>query len=131
MIEMLGFMFISFKLYTEPKAPDNAKCINKIILMGRCVGESQTRPLNNSSVTSFIMATNEIRKTKSNELIRRSDFHKVFVYQPFLAEKAFKLITKGTRVYMEGKLNYRKRDDIYFTNIIAGKCFLITLVCKL
>lgn len=95
--------------------------------MGRCVGESQTRPLNDSIVTSFIMATNEIRKTKSNELIRRSDFHKIFVYQPFLAEKAHKLITKGTRVYLEGKLNYRKKDDIYFTNIIAGNIFLNSL----
>lgn len=42
------------------------------------------------------MATNELRKTKgTNEIVKRSDYHKVYVYQPFLAKKAHDLITKG------------------------------------
>lgn len=42
------------------------------------------------------MATNELRRSKvTNELVKRSDYHKVYVYQPFMAKKAHDLITKG------------------------------------
>ncbi|KAJ6217755.1 hypothetical protein RDWZM_008912 [Blomia tropicalis] len=109
-----------------PRVPDNSKCINKVILMGRCVGESLLKPINNTHYSSFIMATNEMRKTRSNELVKRSDFHKVFVYQPFLAKKCHDLIMKGTRVYLEGKLNYRKVENQFFSNIVAEKIIFIS-----
>lgn len=79
----------------EIKIPDNSKCINKVILLGRCLAEANLKPLNNTNYATFIMATNELRRTKSNEIVKRSDYHKVFVYQPFLAKKSHNLITKG------------------------------------
>lgn len=72
------------------------------------------------------MVTNDLRKTKSSEIVKRSDFHKVFVYQPFLAKKAHDLITKGTRVYLEGKLNYRRVENTFFSNIVAEKIIFVS-----
>nr|XP_027200130.1 single-stranded DNA-binding protein, mitochondrial-like [Dermatophagoides pteronyssinus] len=118
--------FSSTKVSSEAKIPDNSKCINKVILLGRCVAEANLKPLNNTNFATFIMVTNDLRRTKSNEIVKRSDFHKVFVYQPFLAQKANDLITKGTRIYLEGKLNYRKYENQFFSNIVAEKILFIS-----
>ncbi|XP_017477752.1 PREDICTED: single-stranded DNA-binding protein, mitochondrial-like [Rhagoletis zephyria] len=112
--------------FSTPRIPDNAKCINKVILLGRCTSDAQLKPINNTHYTSFIIVTNDIRKTKSNEIVKRSDFHKVFVYQPFLAKKAHDLITKGTRVYLEGKLNYRRVENTFFSNVVAEKLIFVS-----
>ncbi|KAH7646096.1 single-stranded DNA-binding protein, mitochondrial [Dermatophagoides farinae] len=118
--------FSSSKTSSEIKIPDNSKCINKVILLGRCLAEANLKPLNNTNYATFIMATNELRRTKSNEIVKRSDYHKVFVYQPFLAKKSHNLITKGTRLYLEGKLNYRKYENQFFSNIVAEKILFIS-----
>lgn len=111
--------------------------------MGRCASEIQLRPLMNQDYATFVLVTNEFRRTKANELVKRSDFHKIYVYIPALVRKAQGLITKGfvviflifhldcnlcfidrTRLYMEGKLNYRKTETTVFSNIIAGENYL-------
>lgn len=97
-------------------------------------------------MASFTLVTNDVRKNRENDLIRRSEFHKVQVFIPRLVNKTRQVVQKGfvssllikyefllifsnlsSRIYVEGRLNYnvRKNEDgnQYFTNIIAGKLF--------
>lgn len=46
-------------------------------------------------MATFILATNEIRRNRANELIKRSEFHRVQVFIPRLAQKAKQAIDKG------------------------------------
>lgn len=99
--------------------------MNKVTLLGRATSQASSHTLNNTEMVFFTLATNEIRRNRTtNELIKRSEFHRVQVFIPRLASKAKQTIQKGSRILVEGKINYNikkaETGNIHFTNIIAG-----------
>ena len=87
--------------------------INKVTLVGNLgadprVGNSQ----NGSKIVNLSVATSDSWKDKvSGERKERTEWHRVVVFNPQLAEVAEKYLHKGSKVYIEGQLQTRKWED--------------------
>jgi len=76
-----------------------------------------------SAVTSFAVATNRSWKTEKGEVREEGEFHNVVSWNK-LAELCSQLLQKGTRVFIQGRLQTRSWDDTagvkhYKTEIVA------------
>ena len=96
------------------------KGVNKVIVLGRVWKEPTTRMANNGNkVTQVDMVTES-----GTGDYAKADWHKVVFYgRP--AEIAEQYVGKGTNLYVEGRINYRKwqaKDgtDRYTTEIIGN-----------
>ncbi len=84
--------------------------INKVTLIGNLGGDPEIRTLENGTpVGRFSLATNENYKDKAGEWQTQTEWHNVVVWRD-LAERA-KSLKKGSTVYVEGKISYRKYTD--------------------
>lgn len=100
--------------------------LNKVILIGRLGRDPETRYMpNGEAVCNFSVATSESWKDSNGQKQERSEWHNVTMYRK-LAEIAGKYLTKGSQVYLEGKIQSRKyqgKDGIERTayEIIANE----------
>lgn len=99
--------------------------INKVILIGNLGAEPDGRTLpNGDSVTNISVATSEKWKDKeSGELHEKTEWHRVVFFRR-LADVAYQYLRKGSKVYIEGKLQTRKwtdndGTDRYMTEVVA------------
>ena len=84
--------------------------INKVTLVGHLGGDPEIRTLENgSTVGRFSLATNESYKDKEGNWQNKTEWHNVILWRD-LAERA-KQLKKGSTVYVEGKISYRKYTD--------------------
>ncbi len=84
--------------------------INKVTLIGHLGGDPEIRTLENGTpVGRFSLATNENYKDKDGNWQSLTEWHNVVVWRD-LAERA-KQLKKGSTVYVEGKISYRKYTD--------------------
>jgi single-strand DNA-binding protein len=99
--------------------------INKVILIGNLGRDPEIRHLENgSSVGKFPVATNESYKDKNGEWQTITEWHDIVVWRS-LAERAAKMLKKGSLVYVDGKLTHRKYQDKdgidrYITEVVAN-----------
>jgi single-strand DNA-binding protein len=104
-----------------------AGSVNRVILVGR-VGKDPTKHTfpDGNFVVNFSMATSKSWKDRgSGERKEVTAWHNVQVQNNRLAEVAEKYIQKGSSVYVEGEISYRKyttRDgqERYITEIVVG-----------
>ncbi len=89
-----------------------ARGINKVILVGNLGKDPETRYFpDGGAITNITIATSESWKDKnSGEQQERTEWHKV-VFRGRLAEIAGEYLRKGSKVYIEGKLQTRKWQD--------------------
>ena len=99
--------------------------INKVILVGNLGKDPETRYFpNGGAVTSVSLATSESWKDKqTGENQERTEWHRISFFNR-LAEIAGEYLRKGSKVYIEGKLQTRKwqdqnGNDRYTTDIVA------------
>lgn len=99
--------------------------VNKVILVGNLGKDPEVRSLENGvKVARFSLATSETYKDKNtSERITQTEWHNVTLWRS-LAEIAEKYLTKGSQVYIEGKLqtrSYQDKDGItkYTTEIVG------------
>lgn len=99
--------------------------INKVILVGNLGKDPEVRSFSNGNkVVNFSVATSESWKDKmSGEWKEKTEWHKVAVFNEHLAKKAEQYLRKGSKVYVEGKLQTRKWQgqdgrDQYSTEIV-------------
>lgn len=105
-----------------------AKGINKVILIGNIGADPEIRHMpNGTAVANINLATSESWKDKNTgELQERTEWHRVVFYQR-LAEIVAEYLKKGSKVYVEGRLQTRKwqdktsGQDRYTTEIIANE----------
>lgn len=103
-----------------------ARGINKVILIGNLGRDPEVRYTpNGTAVANIALATSESWKDKqSGETQERTEWHRVVFYTR-LAEIAGEYLRKGSKVYIEGRLQTRKwqdktsGQDRYMTEIIA------------
>ena len=102
-----------------------ARGINKAIILGNLGQDPTIRyTAGGAAVTSFSIATSETWKDKNTgEPQERTEWHNV-VFFGKLAEIAGQYLKKGSKIYIEGKLQTRKWQDKngidrYTTEIIA------------
>lgn len=94
--------------------------VNKVLIVGRCGRDPETRFLaSGDAVTNLAVATSYKPKDKPEVV----EWHRVSLFGK-LAEIAGQYLTKGSSVYIEGRLQTRKYTDKdgvekYATDIIA------------
>lgn len=100
--------------------------INKVILVGNVGQDPETRYMpNGGAVTNLSLATSETWKDKNTgEQQERTEWHRVVFYQR-LAEIVAEYVRKGSKIYVEGRLQTRswEQDGVkrYSTEIIASE----------
>ncbi|HNG89058.1 MAG TPA: single-stranded DNA-binding protein, partial [Saprospiraceae bacterium] len=65
---------------------------------------------NGTSVGRFSLATNENYKDREGNWQTMTDWHNIVVWRD-LADRAKNMLKKGSTVYVEGKISYRKYTD--------------------
>ena len=90
-----------------------AGSINKVILLGRLGGDPEIRvSQDGNKIAKFSLATSENWKDKStNEKKERTEWHKVVIFSPGLADISEKYLRKGSLIYLEGQIRSRKYTD--------------------
>jgi len=100
--------------------------VNKVILIGNLGRDPEIRYTPNGlAVANIAIATSESWKDKqSGEQQERTEWHRIVMYSR-LAEISGEYLRKGSKIYIEGRLQTRKwqdkntGQDRYMTEIIA------------
>jgi single-strand DNA-binding protein len=100
--------------------------LNKVTLIGNLGANPEIKYASNSTaIANLSIATSEswIDK-KTNERVVKTEWHRVCIFGK-LAEIAEKSLSKGSKVYIEGKLQTRKwqdknGQDRYITEVILS-----------
>ena len=90
-----------------------AGSINKVILVGNLGADPRvSNTQSGTKIVNLNIATSETWKDKlSGERKDRTEWHRVVIYNPQLAETAERYLRKGSKVYLEGQLQTRKWED--------------------
>ena len=104
-----------------------ARGINKVILVGNLGNDPEVRYANNgAAIANISVATSESWKDKNTgEQVDKTEWHRVVMFNR-LGEIAGEYLRKGSKVYIEGKLQTRKwqdqsGQDKYTTEIVANE----------
>ena len=86
--------------------------VNKVLLIGHCVADPEMRHTQGGDPIAHLrIATNESWKDKNTGEKKESvEFHRVVIFGK-VAEIAEKYLRKGSKVYIEGKIQTRKWQD--------------------
>lgn len=101
--------------------------VNKVTLLGNLGQDPEVRTANSGSViVSLSIATSDSWKDQDGERQERTEWHRVVIFNDRLAEVAQTYLRKGSKVYLEGKLQTRKwqdrsGQDRYSTEVVLGK----------
>ena len=105
--------------------------LNKVMLIGNLGADPEVRfTSNGTTVAIFRVATTEKWTSKSGEAQQQTEWHNIVAWRR-LAEICGEYLSKGSRVYIEGKLQTRKWQDQngnnrYTTEIIAKEMKMLS-----
>lgn len=104
-----------------------ARGVNKVIILGNLGQDPDSRvTAQGSAVSNLNIATDESYKDKqTGQMVPKVEWHRVVLFNR-LAEIANEYLRKGSKVYIEGKLQTRKwqdqsGQDRYTTEIVANE----------
>lgn len=84
-----------------------ARSLNKVLLIGNLTRDPELRYTpQGTAVVTFSLATNRQWKTESGETKDNAEFHRIVAWDK-LAEICGKMLKKGTRTFVEGRLQTR------------------------
>lgn len=104
--------------------------INKVILVGNAGRQPEFKKLaDGTPVAKLALATTETFRLKNGELQSKTDWHTVILWRG-LAELARQYVSKGSLLYVEGKLRsrqYQPKDGEkkYITEVIADQIVML------
>ncbi|WP_273724390.1 single-stranded DNA-binding protein [Bartonella sp. AU18XJBT] len=87
--------------------------LNKVMLIGRLGADPESKTMNSGAeVVNFSIATSESYTDKNtHQKVEKTEWHSVVIFNPHLAKIALQYLNKGSKVYVEGKLQTRKWQD--------------------
>ena len=90
-----------------------AYSINKVTLVGNIGNEPEVKTFQNGNkVVNLSLATSERWKDKeTGDMKTNTEWHRVVIFNPILADIAEKYVKKGSKIYLEGQLQTRKWQD--------------------
>jgi len=104
-----------------------ARGVNKVILIGNLGKDPEVRySPNGGAIANITLATSESWKDKNTgEQVDKTEWHRIVFFRR-LAEVVGEYLKKGSKVYIEGKLQTRKwqdkdGQDRYTTEIVANE----------
>jgi len=104
--------------------------LNKAMIIGRMTQDPELKTIpSGHSVISFGLATNRKWKGSDGQMQEKADFHNIVAWRG-LAETIAKYTGKGSRLYIEGRLETRSWEDQngvkkYRTEIIADTMIML------
>ena len=104
--------------------------LNKAMIIGRLTRDPELRNIPSGvSVANFVVASNRVYTDQAGNKQETVEFHNIVVWRR-LAEICAQYLTKGRRVYLEGRLQTRSWDDPngfkrYRTEIVADNMIIL------
>lgn len=104
--------------------------LNKVMIIGNVVRDPEMRSTpGGQNVSSFSIATNLVWKDQSGQKQEKAEFHNIVAWRR-LAEISSQYLKKGSKIYVEGRLQTRSWDDPngvkrYRTEIIAENMIML------
>jgi len=104
--------------------------LNKVMLIGHVGKDPEIRSTQGgNTVASFSIATTEKWKDKSGDKMEKTEWHNVTVFAK-LADIVSQYVKKGSKLYIEGKLQtdkYTDKEGIkrYATKVIANSMVML------
>jgi len=102
-----------------------ARGVNKVILIGNLGQDPDTRYTpNGNAVVNLTLATDESYKDRqTGQMVPKTEWHRIVMFGK-IAEVAGQYLRKGSKVYIEGKLQTRKwqnkeGQDVYTTEVVV------------
>lgn len=105
--------------------------LNKASLIGNLTKDPEIRfTQGGQAVANFVVATNESWTGKDGNTTEKTEFHNVSCWGG-LAKACGDFLKKGSRVYAEGRITYRKVEKPdgqtkYYTEIVAREVLFLT-----
>lgn len=100
--------------------------INKVTIVGNVGADPEIKSISSGTkVTNLSVATSMKYKDKNGDQVEKTEWHRIVCWGR-LAEICEEYISKGSRVYVEGRLETRKWQasdgtDRYTTEIVASQ----------
>lgn len=106
-----------------------AKGLNKVLLIGRLGKDPElSYTPNGVAVCKFSLATNESYKGNDDNWVEKTEWHNIVAWRK-LAEICSQYLKKGSKVYLEGKIQtdtYEKDGKKnYFTKIVIDEMVML------
>jgi single-strand DNA-binding protein len=108
-----------------------AKSLNKVMLIGNLGKDPEIRYTAASTpVATFSIATNESWQDQDGNTQERTEWHNIVTWRK-LAEICHQYLRKGSKVYIEGRIQTRSYDDKntgvkkYMTEIVASNMIML------
>lgn len=105
-----------------------ANSVNKVILVGNVGSEPEIRSTQiGSEIASFSMATSERWKDKSSgEMKEKTEWTRIVVFAPGVVNLVKEYVHKGSKLYIEGKIQTREYQDAqgskkYSTEVVLNQ----------
>ena len=104
--------------------------LNKVMIIGRLTRDPEVRNTpNGTTVASFAVATNLIWTDQAGQRQEKVEFHNVVAWRR-LAEICGQYLRKGSKIYLEGRLQTRDwvgQDNVkrYRTEIVANNMIML------
>jgi single-strand DNA-binding protein len=102
-----------------------ARGVNKVILIGNLGQDPDTRYTpNGSAVVNLNLATDESYKDRqTGQMVPKTEWHRIVMFGK-IAEVAGQYLRKGSKIYIEGKIQTRKwqnkeGQDVYTTEVVV------------
>lgn len=108
------------------------KSVNKVFILGHAGNDPETMVFKDGkSMSTFSVATNEMVKNDRGGYEENTQWHKVRLYGN-VAEIANRYVKKGSRVFIEGRVHYKRvepkeagKPAVTYTNIIGNSLTLL------
>ncbi|XP_049571071.1 single-stranded DNA-binding protein, mitochondrial isoform X1 [Orcinus orca] len=111
------------------------RSLNRVQLLGRVGQDPVMRQVEGKNpVTIFSLATNEMWRSGENEthqigdVSQKTTWHRISVFRPGLRDVAYQYVKKGSRIYVEGKVDYGEYMD---KNNVRRQATTIIAACGL
>ncbi len=107
-----------------------SRSVNKCILVGNLGGDPQVRYTGSgTAVATFSLATGESWMDDKGDKQERTEWHQLVAWKK-LAEICGEYLKKGSKIYCEGKIQYRTYDDKngvkrYITEIVMDQMVML------
>jgi single-strand DNA-binding protein len=105
------------------------RSVNKVILLGNLGKDAETKYTpSGTAVSTFTLATNwRTKDPQTGEWKDETEWHRCVLWK---SENRANYLTKGTNVYIEGRLQTRSWDDKdgqkrYMTEVVVGDLILL------
>ena len=108
-----------------------ARSLNKVMLIGNLGADPEVRHTSSGlPVATFRMATSWSRSNDSGQREENTEWHNIVAWRR-LAEICQQYLKKGSKVYIEGRIQTRSWDDAstgqkkYMTEIVANEMIML------